>query len=131
MLLLATAGGGLLALLWWFDPKQIGIPACGLYLATGLHCPGCGATRATHELLHGRLLSALHYNGFWVLVLPMVLYAAASELRRFTHGRPLPGDLAARPRWWIAVAVLSVVFFVLRNVPAYPLNLLAPPSAGS
>ena len=124
---IATLAVGLLFLLWRLDPRQLSVPTCGLYMTTGLYCPGCGATRATHELLHGRLLAALHDNAFWVFALPLALYAMASEIRRHLHGRPLPGNPAANPRWLIAMAVLVVIFSVLRNVPCYPFTLLAPP----
>lgn len=103
------------------------MPVCGLYMTTGLYCPGCGATRATHELLHGRLLAALRDNGLWVLLLPLVVYLTASEMRRLLHGRPLPGNPGGKPRLLIAVAVIVVVFSVLRNIPFYPFIMLAPP----
>lgn len=123
----ALLAGVVLFLLWRFDPGQASLPVCGLYATTGLHCPGCGATRALHQLLRGRLLWALHCNAFWVLSLPPALYLAASEARRTVRGRPLAGDLLRRPWFWISVAGLAVIFFVLRNLPFYPFDLLAPP----
>jgi hypothetical protein len=126
VLVAALAGVGLAAL-WWFDPTQSRLPLCGFYALTGLHCPGCGATRATHELLHGRLLSALHYNALWIVALPVAAYAGVSELRVLAGGRPLPGDVA-RCRWFYLVAgAIALLFFALRNLPYYPLLLLAPP----
>lgn len=105
----------LLGLLWWFDPAKSGTTVCMFHAMTGLNCPGCGATRATHELLHGRLAAAWHYNALWVTILPLVVYAAVSELRVMTDRRPLPGDLPRQPRFWIATAVAAGVFFVVRN----------------
>ena len=94
---------------------------------TGLYCPGCGATRATHELLHGHLLAALHYNALWVSVLPLAAYAGVSEWLRRRAGWPLWGDLSRR-RWPLLVlGVATLLFFLLRNLPLYPLTLLAPP----
>jgi hypothetical protein len=107
----------LLALLWWFDPAKAGLPVCTFRAITGLDCPGCGATRATHELLHGRLAAAWHYNALWVLMLPVVVYAAASEWRTLVGRRPLPGDLPRQPWFWIAMVVIAIVFFVVRNLP--------------
>lgn len=120
-------GGMLLLLLWLVDPRQVALPLCILHQATGLHCPGCGATRATHELLHGRLLSALQDNALWVLSLPVVLYGAASETQRRVWGRALPGDLARRPGLLLLIATVALVFGVLRNVPCSPFDLLVPP----
>jgi hypothetical protein len=107
----------LLGLLWWFDPAEAHLPMCTFHVLTGLQCPGCGATRATHELLHGRLLAAWHYNALWVLMLPAVVYAAASEMRLLAGRRPLPGDLPRRPWFWVAVVAAAMVFFVVRNLP--------------
>lgn len=120
VLLLGLAG------LWVVDPARWGVPLCGLNRLTGLYCPGCGATRATHELLHGRLLAALHANALWVLGLPLVLYAAASEIRRQCWGRPLPGD-PARNRWLLfGAGIIVLLFGALRNLPWEPFTWLAP-----
>ena len=125
--MIATLLGATMMALWWIDPAEVRVPMCAFHLATGLHCPGCGATRATHELLHGRLGSALHHNALWVLLAPGLLYASASELRRLVRGRPLWGNLGQN--WWfLAVVVVSALaFFLLRNLPAYPFVLLTPP----
>ncbi len=106
-----------LGLLWWFDPAEMGLPLCSFHALTGWDCPGCGATRATHELLHGRLAAAWHYNALWVLLWPVALYAALSELRALSGRRPLPGDLPRQPWFWVAAALAAVVFFLVRNLP--------------
>ena len=110
----------LLGLLWWFDPAKANWPMCTFHALTGLQCPGCGATRATHELLHGRLLAAWRYNALWVLSLPVALYAALSELRVLTGRRPLPGDLARQPWFWVTVVAAAAAFFVVRNLARWP-----------
>jgi hypothetical protein len=115
--LLTVPAALLLTLLWRFDPSQIELPLCQFHAMTGLDCPGCGATRATHELLHGRLAAAWHYNALWVLSLPVVGYLVVSQLRVFAGGRPLPGDLARRRWFWLAAAAAAIAFFVLRNLP--------------
>jgi hypothetical protein len=107
----------LLGLLWWFDPAKAHLPMCTFHVLTGLDCPGCGATRATHELLHGRLLAAWRYNALWVLMLPVVVYSAVSELRALAGRRALPGDLPRQPWFWVAVVAAAMAFFVVRNLP--------------
>jgi hypothetical protein len=116
-----------LAALWWFDPTQMPLPLCSLYATTGLHCPGCGATRATHELLHGQLVRALRYNAMWVVTLPLAAYMALSEIRLVAAGRPFPGNLARKPWLFLALGAIGLLFFVLRNLPFYPFLMLAPP----
>jgi hypothetical protein len=105
-----------LTLLWWFDPSKIDLPLCSFHALTGLDCPGCGATRATHELLHGRLLAAFHYNALWVSLLPLAVYAALSEMWVSRVGRPLPGDLPRRAWFWFTIAAAGVMYFVIRNL---------------
>ncbi len=105
----------LLGLLWWFDPAKSGTTLCMFHAITGLDCPGCGATRATHELLHGRFGAAWRYNALWVTVLPLAVYTAISELRVMADRRPLPGDLPRQAWFWIVAAVAAVLFFVVRN----------------
>lgn len=114
VLLLACLIAGLL---WWFDPSAAGWPVCTFYALTGLKCPLCGATRATHELLHGRLLAAWHYNALWMFSLPVAAYMAISELRLMSGRRPLPGDLLRKRWFWMVGIAAAVAFFVVRNLP--------------
>jgi hypothetical protein len=104
-------------LLWWFDPSETSLPLCTFRALTGLECPGCGATRATHELLHGRLSAALHYNALWILSLPLIAYVAMSELRVLGGGRPLLGDLPRKRWFWLSIIAAIAVFAVVRNLP--------------
>lgn len=39
--------------------RQLGLPACGFLVATGLPCPTCGMTTAFSYAVRGRLLKAL------------------------------------------------------------------------
>jgi hypothetical protein len=105
------------ALLWWFDPAEVNLPLCSFHAMTGLDCPGCGATRATHELLHGRLAAAMRYNALWVCLLPLAAYMVVSEWRLLGGRRPLPGNLARQTRFWLALAAVALLFFVVRNLP--------------
>jgi hypothetical protein len=124
--LLALLAAGGLAIVWRFDPAQWHLPLCTFHCITGLYCPGCGATRATHELLHGRVLAALHDNALWVALFPLACYSGVSQLRWLLWGRPLWGDPVRRIWFFPALGLLAVLFLVLRNVPVYPLVLLAP-----
>jgi hypothetical protein len=107
----------LLAALWWIDPAKTHLPVCSFRATTGMDCPGCGATRATHELLHGRPLAAWRLNPLWVTLIPLAVYLTASELRMLWVGRPLPGDLPRQPWLWVALFSVSAAFFVVRNCP--------------
>src|SRR6478735_12362597 len=55
------------------DPSG-GPTICPFKAWTGLDCPGCGATRAAHQLLNGHLLAAMDLNLVFVLAAPLVLW---------------------------------------------------------
>ena len=53
----SLAAGG--AYLYWFEPGKTGFfPSCPFRALTGFNCPGCGTTRALHQLLHGNVVAA-------------------------------------------------------------------------
>lgn len=106
-----------LPLLWWFDPMQSAwMPKCIVKSLTGLQCPGCGITRATHAVLHGRFAEALSYNFFFIFSIPYLLavglvsYVPAlyrrERLRRVILGVPLA----------LTYVVLFMIWFVVRNL---------------
>lgn len=109
------------------------LPRCSLNHFTGLHCPGCGNTRAAQALLHGDLAGAIRQNVVFVVALPFLLLGAA----RTWYGWMYPGRL--RPllpfdwKWsWSLVIIGGVLAFsVLRNIPAQPFSWLAPVPIGA
>jgi hypothetical protein len=113
------------AVLYLFDPSGGLYPLCPFRVMTGLYCPGCGTTRAVSRLLHGRFGDAFTLNALAVLMTPLLIYAYASSLLLVTRGKPLP-RLMISGAWLWALAFVVVAFGVLRNVPVYPLTLLAP-----
>ena len=70
------------ATLLYFVPTSPFYPPCPFHEATGLLCPGCGATRALAALLHGHLTEGLHQNALFVLLLPAILIYALIATRR-------------------------------------------------
>lgn len=116
-----------LLLVYTVDPSEVGFyPPCMLHRLTGWHCPGCGATRALHALLHGDLPQALAFNPVFVFLMPMMGVALAWRGLEKWRGRPprtrplLPGGVI------LALAALLVAFGLLRNLPGWPFELLAP-----
>lgn len=119
---IAVAG---VALLWRIDPNQPGsvLPPCPVHAYTGVFCPGCGATRAMHALVHGDLLHALAMNPLFTLALPLLLLLVLDKITRLP---PSLSALALRisdARPW---AVVLLAYTLLRNLPWAPFNLLAP-----
>lgn len=110
---------------------QAFFPKCVFFLTTGLHCPGCGCTRAIYHLLNGRILLALQCNAMFVLVLPWAMLEAIRGCFWFLE-IPLPRILMRRFRlraWQaVAIGVAILMFWIGRNLPYAPFELLAPPT---
>jgi hypothetical protein len=108
------------------DPTASGthLPACPLYALTGLWCPGCGLTRATHAALRGHLGAAFGYNLFFPVFIAAIALAWFEWLRGSLRRRPLR-LLTRLPLWApLALGVVFIAYGVLRNIPA--LHVLAP-----
>jgi hypothetical protein len=116
----------LAALIFAFDPSRICLfPSCLFHDLTGLYCPGCGATRATHQLLHGHLLEAIRFNALVVLLAPSLLGALLWERLSERRARPWSvNQLSPFLVWTLVSAVL--LFGVARNIPLYPFTVIAP-----
>lgn len=104
-----------------------GSTVCLFHALTGWHCPGCGGTRAVRALLNGRWAEALHQHALFVLLLPVAGYAGISFASRRLRGRHLPGGRwLERPHPYVVLTALFVVFFIARNLPWPPFDMLAP-----
>jgi hypothetical protein len=106
--------------LYAFEPGKTGFfPPCLFRALTGLTCPGCGSTRAMHQILHGNFAAAFMLNPLFLLALPFLLYAlirySAAVMR---GGVPRPNALHAS--YIYALFVIVVSFWIFRNTPFYP-----------
>ncbi|HXT11235.1 MAG TPA: DUF2752 domain-containing protein [Candidatus Angelobacter sp.] len=97
-----------------FDPTKVAIfPPCLFHQLTGLDCPGCGAQRALHQLLHGHLIAALRLNAMFVVSLPL----GAWYLPRFIKRSVNHPQTSSKVGWlWIYFGAW-IAFGVLRNLP--------------
>ena len=120
--LLAMAAG---LVLFCFDPRQYHFyPVCFFHQTTGLLCPGCGALRASHQLLHGHLAAAFRFNPVLVVSLPILVWLGTS------YGLQKRGNQATslnvRSFWLWLILVAMLVVSVLRNLPGAPFTMLRP-----
>ena len=98
-----------------FDPSASRwFPRCPFLMLTGLKCPGCGTQRAIHALLHGDVLSALHFNALLPVSIPLLLLYGYAELVR-----------TRKPRFYnrvnsvtaiLAVLIVVIVWWIVRNI---------------
>jgi hypothetical protein len=95
------------------------LPPCLFHQSTGLHCPGCGGTRAARALLAGDLSAAIGWNPLLVIGLPLILLAIVTE-RLYL----------ARKAGWARISLITMwlvlLFFLLRNLPTPSTGWLAP-----
>ena len=98
-----------------FDPSASRwFPRCPFLMLTGLKCPGCGTQRAIHALLHGDVLSALHFNALLPVSIPLLLLYGYAEVVR-----------TRKPRFYnrvnsvtaiLAVLIVVIVWWIVRNI---------------
>jgi hypothetical protein len=98
------------ATLYRFSPQEYSFyPRCPFFVLTGHYCPGCGATRATAELLHGHVAAALHFNAAVTLLLPFAV--AYFAMIYWTALRDNRIEWPSVPSWsWKLAAAFLVVF---------------------
>lgn len=101
--------------LYTFPPTAYGFyPRCPFRMLTGLQCPGCGTTRALHQLLHGNVGAAFRLNPMLFVLMAVALCAVPSLLR----GQQ-PQFLMKPWFAWAAFFVLTS-YWIVRNTPIYP-----------
>jgi hypothetical protein len=97
-----------------FDPSQVPMfPVCQFHRLTGLDCPGCGAQRALHQLLHGNVIAAFRLNAMFVLSLPLFAWLGVRFMVRTLRNEPV--DFRFKGLWFYLAAWF--IFGVLRNLP--------------
>lgn len=126
----ACACGAFSAFLFAVDPSRHAVyPRCLFHEATGLYCAGCGATRALHALLHGRVLEALHDNALFVAVLPLVLFLVgrfALDAWRADAWPAVHVEGRTVARTGAAVFLVTIAFAIARNLPGTVFDWLRP-----
>lgn len=117
--LLLVAG---VAYLFVFEPGKSGyFPSCLFRFFTGLTCPGCGSTRALHEILHGDFVTAFTLNPLLLLAVPFLLFLLVRySVAVLRGGIPRPITVPAPYVYAACFVVLS--FWILRNTSFYPFN---------
>jgi len=116
-----------LIVLFFYDPAthKNFYPPCMFYKLTGLFCPGCGFLRAFHQLLHFNLIRALDYNCLSVFLLPLIIIELLNEIVFRIQKRKIY-QLFIPQKFIFVLLILIILFFILRNIPEYPFDILAP-----
>lgn len=100
-------------------------PRCFFNLATGLHCPGCGSQRATHDLLHLRIGQALQHNVI-IVILAILLLSKVYAVFTKKYAPHYYYNLGHKSYFTYGVLGVVILYWILRNIPYAPFTYLAP-----
>lgn len=96
------------------DPDSGLMPRCWFKTMTGYDCPGCGAQRSLHALLHGHLTEAVRYNVAIFLILPLTALYGLTELTPLRF--PRIERIIYHPAFITVIALLLTAWWPLRNI---------------
>jgi len=97
-----------------FNPEEVIFIICPINFLTGINCPGCGMTRAMHQLLNGNIEKAIWYN---IMIIPTICVGIYGVYRYFCF--LINGDKMFNKKLKVVVgifAVLLIIFAVIRNL---------------
>ena len=108
----------IIAFLAWYyyrvDPSEGGGIKCMFKLLTGYDCPGCGAQRALHAMLHGDIAAAWHFNPMIFFAIPLALYYLVVE--GFRNRWPRIHSVSVRPAAIITIFFIIIAYWIGRNI---------------
>ncbi|WP_437496343.1 DUF2752 domain-containing protein [Sorangium sp. So ce1099] len=100
-----------------------GVPICPFAIVTRHPCPGCGLTRATLALAHGRVAEALHFHPLSPIMAPLVIAALAYNAAIYVKEGRVAATESVQGAWvtrlGVALAVLMVTVWVARFFGAF------------
>lgn len=104
-----------------FNPASYSFfPQCPFHYLTGLDCPGCGSQRAVFCLLHGDIMGAIHQNFLLVTSLPLLIVQAGYKVISLIKNQDYKWALLYHRLTPVIIGLITVAFFILRNMPTYP-----------
>ena len=93
----------------------------------GFYCAGCGMFRALHQLLNGNLHAALKLNPLLITSLPYFFYLLLPYQLKYFHQIHLY-TIRHKNRHILSIAIISLIYTILRNTSIPALSWLIPPS---
>lgn len=92
---------------------------CPLKSISGYDCPGCGAQRAFHEILHFRFLEAFKYNPLFVLSIPFLIIILLIKSFGNERVKIFVRNYFKSKNFVFSVLIIVLVFLLLRNTDLY------------
>ena len=93
---------------------------CMFFEITGLHCSGCGGTRAVISILDKDIYQAFRYNSILFIVVPILvmLYIASKKYKNNDKFKKINKVII------YFLLAITIVYGILRNIPTF--HYLAP-----
>lgn len=114
--------GAFLYYFYSFNPaaepsKFLSCPSKTLF---GINCPGCGAQRMIHHLLHLEFKQAFFYNPLLFVALPVIALLLVQTYSNWVLGTKYRFSLFYSNTfvWWVFVILMAYAIF--RNTSFYP-----------
>lgn len=92
------------------------MPGCFFRKLTDLECPGCGMTRATYAVLHGRFADAFRLNPVGIILFPLAMIGLGLEILGWVRGKAVYPRLSVGKWGSIAIAAILIIWWVVRNM---------------
>lgn len=117
---------GIFTLVTYFPPDAYFYVPCLFHLSTGLHCPGCGSTRAVSSFMHGDFIVGLKNNLLIILWGPYLIYRLFLGIFSWIDGKQRV--IWSPPSSTIIIfLIITITYTILRNLPIEPfVTLFAP-----
>lgn len=89
-------------------------PECLIYSLTGIHCMGCGTTRAVVALLHGDIITSLRQNCLVIFGIIGCIWLYI-EFLFYVYGKKPPFTILKYKYAW-CVIIFIVIYTIVRNI---------------
>ena len=93
--------------------------SCPFWAVTGLHCPGCGGTRALLAAFQGDIVRSLSLNALALPLASLIVCFLLMFVGQQTRGWRGLSLLYRREFYW-CLTLIVLVFFLLRNLHFFP-----------
>lgn len=93
---------------------------CPIHKIFHIYCPGCGITRMLLSILKLDFYKAFRFNPLMFILSPFFIWYYTLYYYNWIQDK----SFAINKKIWDALLVISIVFMIMRNIPAF--SFLAP-----